>query len=229
MESKEKVERAIKDLKQGKFVLIYDADAREKETDLIISAEFALPESIKTMRKDGGGLIVLMVASEIASKLKLPYMVDMYDKIKDMYPILDSLYPNDIPYDSKSSFSLSINHRETFTGITDIDRSLTARRFAQISKLEDPLSTFGKEFRSPGHVPICIAARDLLKERKGHTELSVALLKMAHLTPVALGCEMMGDDGKSLSKDDALRYAKRHRLTFLEGEEIEEVWREWSE
>ena len=94
-----------------------------------MSSKFVKPESIKTMRKDGGGLIFLMTSKEIADKLKLPFLADMYCTIKDKYPVLDHLYPNDIPYDSKSSFSLYINHRKTFTGITDNDRSLTMNKF----------------------------------------------------------------------------------------------------
>ena len=116
------------------------------------------------MRKDGGGLIFLMTSKQVANKLKLPFLAEMYSCIDEKYPVLKALIPNDIPYDAKSSFSLYINHRDTFTGITDIDRSLTMKRFAHLTKkidtLNDGLATtmFGKEFRSPGHVPICVAA-----------------------------------------------------------------------
>jgi len=55
----------------------------------------------------------------------------MYSCINDRYPVLKELIANDIPYDSKSSFSLYINHRDTFTGITDIDRSLTMKKFCK--------------------------------------------------------------------------------------------------
>ena len=168
----EKIEQAITDLQNGKFILIYDDDRREGETDLVIDSEFVTPESIKTMRKDGGGLIFLMISKEVANKLKLPFLADMYSDINEKYPILKELVPNDIPYDTKSSFSLYVNHRETFTGITDIDRSLTMRRFAELAgktrNLNDGQATrmFGKEFRSPGHVPICVAEDKLLDAEK---------------------------------------------------------------
>ena len=190
-----KIKNAIADLQKGKFILIFDDESREGETDLVIASEFVTPDSIKTMRKDGGGLIFLMISKEVADKLKLPFLADMYLDINDKYPILKELAPNDIPYDTKSSFSLYINHRETFTGITDIDRSLTMNRFAsmtkKIQKLNDGQATkiFGKEFRSPGHVPICVAAKELLNERKGHTELVISMMKMANLTPAGSGCE----------------------------------------
>lgn len=199
-----------------------------------MASEFVTPNSIKTMRKDGGGLIFLMTSKQIADKLKLPFLTDMYNCIEDKYPVLKELTPNDIPYDSKSSFSLYINHRKTFTGITDIDRSLTMTKFADLSKkiqdTNDGVATkmFGKEFRSPGHVPICVAAEKLLDERKGHTELVVSILQMAGLTPAGSGCEIMGDDGKALSKEKAKQYAEDNNLVFLEGKKIIEAWKKWS-
>jgi len=229
-----KIKNAIADLQKGKFILIFDDESREGETDLVIASEFVTPDSIKTMRKDGGGLIFLMISKEVADKLKLPFLADMYLDINDKYPILKELAPNDIPYDTKSSFSLYINHRETFTGITDIDRSLTMNRFAsmtkKIQKLNDGQATkiFGKEFRSPGHVPICVAAKELLNERKGHTELVISMMKMANLTPIGSGCEIMGENGKALPREKAKDYADRHNLVFLDGKSIVEAWRKWS-
>ena len=230
----ENIEKAIKELRNGKFILIFDDDKREGETDLVISSEFVTPESIKTMRKDGGGLIFLTTSNKVANKLKLPFLADMYSHIEDEYPVLKALVPNDIPYDSKSSFSLLINHRETFTGITDIDRSLTMKKFAELikktEKLNDGQATtmFGKEFRSPGHVPICVSAEKLLDERKGHTELVISIMKMANLIPAGSGCEIMGDNGRALSKEKAKQYAKKHNLVFLEGKEIFKAWKQWS-
>jgi len=228
------IDKAFEELRKGRFILIYDDDKREGETDLVMASEFVKPESIRTMRKDGGGLIFLMTSNEIADKLKLPFLADMYSEINDKYPVLKELVPNDIPYDSKSSFSLYINHRKTFTGITDIDRSLTMTSFADLTKkintLNDGKATkiFGSEFRSPGHVPICVAAKGLLNDRKGHTELVISMMKMANLSPAGSGCEIMGDNGKALSKEKASKYAKDHDLVFLEGKEIVEAWKKWS-
>jgi 3,4-dihydroxy 2-butanone 4-phosphate synthase len=221
-------------LRQGKFVLVYDNDKREGETDLVIASQFVKPESIKRMRKDGGGLIFIMTSYKMAHKLNLPFLANMFSEINDKYPVLKELVPNDIPYDTKSSFSLYVNHRKTFTGITDIDRSLTMSKFAELAEKIDSMDNksamkeFGKEFRSPGHVPICVAAEDLLKNRRGHTELIITLLKMAELTPVGSGCEIMGDNGKALSKDKAKEYAEKHDFVFLQGNEIVEAWDKWS-
>jgi len=229
-----KIQQATDDLRKGKFILIFDNEKREGETDIVMASEFVQPHSIRTMRQDGGGLIFLMISKEIADKLKLPFLSDMYNEIDEKYPILKELVPNDIPYDAKSSFSLYINHRNTFTGITDIDRSLTMRKFAELIKninsINDSRATkmFGREFRSPGHVPICVASEGLLNSRKGHTELVISIMKIANLTPAGSGCEIMGDDGKALSKEKAKKYAEKHNLVFLEGKEIFEAWKQWS-
>ena len=225
------IQNAISDLKKGKFILVHDSDERENETDLIISAEFLTYESIKTMRKYGGGLIFLMISHEIAEKFSLPYLTNLYEDVQEKYPILKSLVANDIPYDTKSSFSLYINHRDTFTGITDIDRCLTIREFSKVAKKaekcdnEKAVKMLGNKFRSPGHVPICISSKKLLSDRFGHTELGVALLKMAKLKPVGCGCEMMGNNGKALSKDEALNYAFENNLIFIEGRDIIKAWK----
>ncbi len=230
----ENISRAVTDLQNGKIILIYDDDDREGEADIVMASEFVAPESIRTMRKDGGGLIFLMTSSEIADKLKLPFLADLFSDVDDKYPVLKELIPNDIPYDSKSSFSLYINHRDTFTGITDIDRGLTMNKFADLAKkienIDDGAATkmFGKEFRSPGHIPICVASKNLLNERVGHTELVVSLLKMADVIPVGSGCEIMGDTGRALSKTKAKQYADENGFVFLEGKDIIKAWKKWS-
>ncbi len=186
------------------------------------------------MRKDGGGLIFLMVSYQAAQKLQLPFLSDLYSQVSAQYPVLKALVPNDIPYDTKSSFSLYINHRKTFTGITDNDRSLTMKHFAElVSNIKNKdsdtvVKEFGNEFRSPGHIPICIASQKLLNERKGHTELVISLLEMAGLTPVGSGCEIMGEKGKALPKEEAKQYAEKNNLVFLEGNDIMKAWKQWS-
>ena len=175
-----------------------------------------------------------MISHSIANKLQLPFLSDLFSVNEEQYPVFKHLVPNDIPYDTKSSFSVYINHRDTYTGITDIDRSLTMKNFAELAKkinnidTKESLKIFGKEFRSPGHIPICVSAENLLDERQGHTELVVSLLIMANLTPVGSGCEMMGENGKALSKQDAIDYAKDKDLVFIEGKDIKKAWNKWS-
>jgi 3,4-dihydroxy 2-butanone 4-phosphate synthase len=228
------IQDAIESLRKGHFILIYDNDSRESETDLVLASQFITPNAIKQMRKDGGGLIFLMVSNPAAKKLQLPFLSDLFSDVSTKYPIFIELIPNDIPYDTKSSFSLYINHRKTFTGITDNDRSFTMKKFAELintTKKQDSITAvkeFGKEFRSPGHIPICIASEKLLNERKGHTELVISLLEMAELTPVGSGCEIMGENGKAMPKEDARKYAEKNNFIFLEGNDIIKAWKKWS-
>jgi 3,4-dihydroxy 2-butanone 4-phosphate synthase len=143
------------------------------------------------------------------------------------YPVLTELSPTDIPYDEKSAFSITVNHRKTFTGITDNDRTLTINELAKMAKNKQG-SQFGKYFRSPGHVTLLRAAEGLLLKRKGHTEMSVALAEMCGLTQVAVCCEMMDDaTGDSLPTDEVEKYAEKEGLIFLSGAEVIEAYQEF--
>ncbi len=233
--SPDPVDEAIEAFRRGEFVFVYDADGREEETDFFLPAVACRPEHVRRMRKEGGGLIFLMVGNGVASKIGLPFMADVLMESAAKYDVLQAFVPDDIPYDTKSSFSVAINHRGTFTGITDIDRALTVSEFGKLAaqardlSSEDAVALYGGAFRSPGHVPICVASEQPLKNRFGHTELSVALLMMAGMEPVAVGCEMMADDGGSLPREDARAYAEGLGAPFLEGRQIVERWRQWSE
>jgi len=232
--SRDAVNEAIEAFREGRFVFVYDADGREEETDFFLPALACRPESVRQMRQEGGGLIFLMVGNGVATKIGLPFMADILMESAATYDVLQAFVPDDIPYDTKSSFSVAINHRRTFTGITDKDRALTISEFGRLAKEAEDLPSveavalYGQAFRAPGHVPICVASEQPLRTRFGHTELSVALLMMAGLQPVAVGCEMMAEDGGSLRREDARAYAEGLGAPFLEGKEIIERWREWS-
>jgi 3,4-dihydroxy 2-butanone 4-phosphate synthase len=225
------ITKACEELRNGKMVLVYDADGREEETDMVIASEFVDQDIVRTYRKDAGGLICVTIPPETRHCIGIPYMVDVLQNSKGLYPILDGLKPNDIPYDAKSSFSLTINHRKTFTGITDKDRALTISEFAKIVQLSRSCNnghaadTFAKNFRSPGHVHLLNASEKLVLDRQGHTELATALMVLAGLTPTATICEMMGDDGRALSKNRAQKYATDNGLLYLEGREIIKSWK----
>jgi 3,4-dihydroxy 2-butanone 4-phosphate synthase len=221
-------------LRAGRFVLVYDAEGREEETDLAIASEFVSPAAIRTLRKEAGGWICTTVPPDAREKLGLPYLADVLQASAAEYPILRGLVPASLPYDRRSAFSITVSHRDTYTGVTDIDRARTISRFAEISRealrRENGWAqhAFVEEFRAPGHVALLNPAPALLAERRGHTELVTALLSMAGLVPSATICEMLGDDGRALRKADAKAYAEAHNLVFLEGREILEAWRRWS-
>jgi len=225
------IKRAMQHIREGKMVLIFDSDDRERETDMTMASQFVTPSSIREMRKNAGGLICTTAHHDICSKLDMPFLSDVLACNHDQHPVLQNLTPNDIPYDTKSAFSITINHRKTFTGITDKDRALTVSEFAKLAKGsysmsdEEARTAFGRSFRAPGHIHLLNSTPQLLSKRKGHTELATAMMVMAGVTPSATICEMMGDDGDALSKEKAKRYAERFDLCFLEGKDIIEFWK----
>lgn len=217
------ISQALTALTEGRFILLYDFDDRERETDFAIRADAVGPREIVTMRRDGGGLICTAILQDAARRLGLPYAREVLQE----YAVAEKT--GDIPYDPKnqSSFSLWVNHRDTFTGITDRDRALTITSIAEEVKLSlnGGGCAFSTRFRSPGHVAVLIAAEKLLDQRHGQTELSIALAQMAGINPAVTICEMLDENtGNALKKDDALRYARDHGLVFIEGSEVLEAW-----
>ncbi|WMT51983.1 MAG: 3,4-dihydroxy-2-butanone-4-phosphate synthase [Ferroplasma sp.] len=209
-------------------VLIFDADTREGETDIVIPSQFITPDIIRIMRKDAGGLICTTVKQADAEKIGLPYIEDLFRKCLDMDKSI--LNAEDMKYDKDSTFSITINSRDTFTGISDNDRSLTVQHFAgflkdlKVEKISP--DSFGSVFRTPGHIHLLIARDGYFSRRRGHTELSTYLVEQAGLIPSATIVEMLDDNGKSMTRDKTENYARKHGYGFATGEEIISEWSE---
>ena len=214
---------AIAALKAGRFVLVHDDKGRENEIDMVVAAEYVKPNHIAMIRKDAGGLVCLAIANQITSKLGLVYMHDIIADIGKINPVFSRLTEGRATYGDKPSFSISINHRSTFTGITDHDRALTISKMAEICKNIDKggVEQFAMNFRAPGHVPILIASKHLLHDRMGHTELCVYLMHLADLTPAVVICEMMdATTHKALSIENAQEYATKIGIPLVEASEL---------
>ncbi|MDD3574070.1 3,4-dihydroxy-2-butanone-4-phosphate synthase [Methanospirillum sp.] len=210
-------------LRQGEMVLLYDFDDRERETDFAIRSDMVTSHDICRMRNDAGGLICTAIPFVAAKKLGLPFAREVLRNCA----MVEQL--GDIPYDpsNNSSFSLWVNHRDTFTGITDHDRTKTVNAISDVVQavMNGVPVSFKEQFRTPGHMPVLIAAKHLLSQRHGQTELSVAMAEMSGIIPSITICEMLDDEsGYALSKEDAIRYAKRHDLAFVEGSEVLDRW-----
>lgn len=222
------VKRALDDLRVGKFVLVHDSVNRENEVDMLIAAEAVEPRHVEVMRREAGGLICVALHPKIADNFGLPYLTDIYERASPHFRVLPLTAPDDLPYDERSAFSLAVNYRRTFTGITDFDRALTIRELGKLGTKalnDSTIEEFGRSFRSPGHVPLLRAADGLFTERKGHTELAVTLAELANITPVVVICEMLdGKTGRALSFEAACEYASEHGLQCLSGEEIVRAW-----
>lgn len=221
------VQLAAEALKNGEMILLFDSDDREGETDFVIPANRVTPAHVYNMRKDGGGLICVAIHPLAAGKLGLPFYADIlrHSDLNGDGKTLRKMVERDgdIPYDSKSSFSLWVNHRNTFTGITDKDRSLTISRIGEfVNKAMDGMDVdLSSEFRSPGHVSLLRAADGLVNKRAGQTELSVVLAEFAGIIPAMAICEMLdGTNGMALSKEGAMKYADEHGLVFIEGKDV---------
>jgi 3,4-dihydroxy 2-butanone 4-phosphate synthase len=213
-ESKEgnTVKQAIRAMGAGNPVLIHDAAEREGETDLVYPAGAVTPEAVARLRNDAGGLVCVALSDDVARAFDLPFAQNAID-----HPAAEG---GDLSYDDRSSFSLTVNHRDTYTGITDDDRAKTITALGRAAATPEE-TDFATEFRIPGHVHLLRGASRLLDDRRGHTELALALANAADLPPAVVVCEML-DAGGALSPTDARAYADRHGFVYVEGARVTE-------
>lgn len=216
-------EEAISSLRKGGFILLHDANKRENEVDMVAAAEFVTPEHISKMRKDAGGLICLSIDHSFAKTLGLNYMHDILSNAQNIDNQSKKMIMGTAPYGDKPSFSISINHTQTYTGITDRDRALTISEMAHLYKNTNgnKKEIFVSSFKTPGHVHLLIAAERLLSDRLGHTEMSVYMTSLAGLCPAAVICEMLDSETHTaLSIEKAKKYAKDNAIPYFDGNEL---------
>ncbi len=209
------VDRTLAAFRVGDPVCVHDFADREGETDVIYPAAAVDATAVAHMRNDAGGLICVAVDDRVADAFGLPFLADAID-----HPAAD----DDPAYDDRSSFSLPVNHRETFTGITDADRARTIAELASVAAAvdDDPSGytpeEFAASFRAPGHVHVLRGAAAGLSDRVGHTELGLALAEAGDAAPAVVVCEMLDDEtGEALAPEDAAAYAARRDIPYVEG------------
>ncbi|NFG22719.1 bifunctional 3,4-dihydroxy-2-butanone-4-phosphate synthase/GTP cyclohydrolase II [Clostridium botulinum] len=188
------VEECVKDIRNGKMIIIVDDEGRENEGDLVIPAEKATPENVNFMIKYARGLLCAPVEEEIALKLGLNPMVE---KNTDNH---------------ETAFTVAVDYIDTTTGISAFERSDTIKMLVKSERQQD--------FRRPGHVFPLIAKKKGVLERTGHTEASVDLAKIAGFKGAAAICEIIKDDGSMARRDDLMKFAKEHDLKILTIEEL---------
>jgi 3,4-dihydroxy 2-butanone 4-phosphate synthase / GTP cyclohydrolase II len=182
------IEEIIESLRNGRMIILVDAEDRENEGDLVIPAQMATPEAINFMAKYGRGLICLSLTEGRAEQLRLEYMSRK----------------NEARH--RTAFTVSIEAREGIaTGISAHDRART------IATAIDPTRDHA-DIVSPGHVFPLIARGGGVLVRAGHTEASVDLARMAGLYPAGVICEIMNDDGSMARMPDLVAFAQRHGL-----------------
>jgi 3,4-dihydroxy 2-butanone 4-phosphate synthase / GTP cyclohydrolase II len=185
------VASAIEVLKAGKMVLLLDDEHRENEGDLVIAADCVTSDSINFMARYGRGLICLPMSPEMIERLQLPMMVAT----------------NRSPFGTAFTVSIEAASGVT-TGISAPDRAHTIRVAI------DP-QTQPKDLISPGHVFPLRAQPDGVLTRAGQTEGSVDLVKLAGLTPAAVICEVLNDDGTMSRRDQLKRFSKKHHIPMV--------------
>lgn len=219
MESRMKLERAIESLKNGRPILIYDSPEREDETDLVFYGMHIDKKAVMELRLTAGGPLCVYVDHPTATQLGLRRFADLVESLH----VSDSAMLRRLVTsqgDRVCPYSLTIDFRGNKTGCSHEETATTiAELTALVASSEFPC--FAERFRSPGHVPVLLAAKRLLADRKGHTELIVAVAKMGGLIPVMVGSEMISrQTGRSMGYEDALRYAAMHGLEMLTTDEI---------
>ena len=178
------------DLRVGKIIVTVDDPDRENEGDLVCAAEFATLENVNFMASYAKGLICMPMSRDLTEKLNLQQMV-----------------ANNTD-NHATAFTVSIDHVSTTTGISALERSVTAMKcVAEDAKPAD--------FRRPGHMfPLEAKAGGVL-ERMGHTEATVDLMRIAGLKECGLCCEIMREDGTMMRTTELLEFARQHQLKII--------------
>ena len=183
------IDEILEDLRDGKIVVMIDDEDRENEGEVICAAEHATLENVNFMASYAKGLICMPMDESYTKKLGLRQMCEVNTD------------------NHCTAFTVSIDHKDTTTGISAYERSITAM------KTVDPDAKPG-DFRMPGHMFPLQAKKGGVLERNGHTEATVDLMRIAGLQPVGLCCEIMKEDGTMARTPDLVEFAKKHSLKF---------------
>lgn len=183
------IDELLEDIRDGKIVVMIDDEDRENEGDVICAAEHATLENVNFMATYAKGLICMPMDESYTKKLGLRQMCEINTD------------------NHCTAFTVSIDHKDTTTGISAYERSITAM------KTVDP-DVKPEDFRMPGHMFPLQAKSGGVLERNGHTEATVDLMRIAGVKPVGLCCEIMKEDGTMARLPDLIEFAKKHNLKF---------------
>jgi 3,4-dihydroxy 2-butanone 4-phosphate synthase / GTP cyclohydrolase II len=179
------IEAALEDVKEGKFIIVVDDENRENEGDLVIAADKVDSEKINFMIKHARGLVCMPMTVERLAHLKIPPMVNH----------------NEI---NRCMFTMSVDYKPgTTTGISPADRAATIKALIDSNSKKD-------DFAIPGHLFPLMSREGGVLERQGHTEASVDLAKLAGLSPAAVICEVINEDGTMAKLSDLVEFSENH-------------------
>ena len=185
------IEEAIKDFKEGKFVIVVDDEDRENEGDFIIAAEKITPEAVNFMLKKGRGVLCAPITMSRCKELQLDPQVNSNTSLLG------------------TPFTVTVDKIEgCSTGVSACDRAAT------IKALADPAST-AETFARPGHINPLYAQDKGVLRRAGHTEASIDLARLAGLYPAAALIEIMNEDGTMARMPELVEIAKEHDMKII--------------
>lgn len=184
------IEEAVADLRAGKMIIAVDDPDRENEGDLICAAEHATLENVNFMASYAKGLICMPMSRELTAKLGLEQMVTNNTD------------------NHCTAFTVSIDHVSTTTGISALERSMTAMK--SVEEGAKPV-----DFRRPGHMFPLEAKPGGVLERMGHTEATVDLMRIAHLKECGLCCEIMREDGTMMRTQELKEFAQKFNMKMI--------------
>lgn len=190
-----KIDEAIEDFKNGKMVIMVDDEDRENEGDLVLAGQFATTENINFMATFAKGLICVPLTEKRANKLGFNQMVENNEE------------------EYGTAFTVSVDHRNTTTGIAPLERALTIRGIVNKNSTKS-------DFKRPGHIFPLVAKEGGVLKRTGHTEGSIDLCKLSGLEEVAVICEIVKEDGTMARIPDLMEFAKKHDLKIISIEDL---------
>ena len=187
----ETIEKAIEDIREGKFVIVVDDEDRENEGDFIIAAEKITPEKVNFMLQHGRGVLCVPLPESRCAELDLVHQVSNNTSMLG------------------TPFTVTVDKLEgCSTGVSAEDRAATIRALADPNSKPE---TFGR----PGHInPLYAQERGVLK-RAGHTEAAVDLARLAGLQPVAALIEIMNEDGTMARMPQLEKVAEKYGLSLI--------------
>lgn len=185
------IPEALDELRAGKMIIVVDDPDRENEGDLIMAGETCTPEAMNFMIKFGRGVPFIPTTAERLAELQIPMMTKQ----------------NTARLGTAMGETVDALHGTT-TGVSAFDRAKTVEVFV---REDSKASDLGR----PGHIIPLRAEKGGVLKRAGHTEASVDLCELAGFKPVAVGCEILEDDGSMMRLEGLLQFAQEHNLKII--------------
>ena len=192
----QRVESAINALKSGKGILLVDDEDRENEGDLIFSTQHITQQQMAMMIRECSGIVCLVLEQDDVERLNLPQMVSVNNSR------------------NKTAYTVSIEAKHgVTTGVSAADRICTIQTAANPDSKADDLNT-------PGHIFPLLANSGGVLARRGHTEGTLDLIKLAGLTSKGILCELTNQDGTMARLPEVCQFANKHEMIVLSIEDI---------